>query len=96
MEATSKRGQWQEILETQKRSGISIAAFCRKEDLHQWQFYYWRKRLEVPDDGFVELVRPHPTGRRAGLSIRRGDLEIMVECDFDGPTLRKLLQTIEC
>jgi hypothetical protein len=41
-------------------------------------------------------VRPHPTGRRAGLSIRRGDLEIMVECDFDGPTLRKLLQTIEC
>ncbi len=36
---------WRERLERQKRSGISIAAFCRREGVSQPSFYQWRRRL---------------------------------------------------
>lgn len=36
---------WRERVEGQRRSGLSIAAFCRRERISQPSFYSWRKRL---------------------------------------------------
>jgi len=38
---------WQMVMETRKESGLSIAAFCKKEGISEAAFYYWRKKLIV-------------------------------------------------
>ena len=40
----------------QARSGLTIAAFCRKQGVALSTFHYWRHRKAAPADGdFVEL-----------------------------------------
>ena len=43
--AGAKEVLWRERLERQARSGLSIAAFCRREGLSPPSFYQWRRRL---------------------------------------------------
>jgi transposase-like protein len=45
------RAQWQRLLERAGRSPLSIAAFCRAEDVSTASFYSWRKRLGAPTPG---------------------------------------------
>ena len=40
---------WRERLERQRRSGLSVAAFCRRERVSQPSFYHWRKRLAAAE-----------------------------------------------
>ena len=36
---------WRERVKRQRNSGLSIAEFCRREEVSQASFYLWRKRL---------------------------------------------------
>jgi transposase-like protein len=44
-------GQWRQRLERQRASGLSIAAFCRKEGVSQAAFHAWKRRLRPRDAG---------------------------------------------
>lgn len=47
---------WQERIEAQRSSGLSITEFCRREGVHKAGFYAWRRRLmDASPEGFVEL-----------------------------------------
>ncbi len=51
---------WRERFGRQRRSGLSIAEFCRREDVASASFYAWRKRLKAdkansPQPRFVPL-----------------------------------------
>ena len=37
--------EWREIIERQPLSGLSIAAFCKRESVCEPSFYSWRSRL---------------------------------------------------
>ena len=39
---------WRLRLRRQAASGLSIAAFCRREDVSSASFYAWRRRLATP------------------------------------------------
>ena len=43
----SKLHQWATRLDRFRRSGKSLAQFCRDEDVSIPTFYYWRKRIEA-------------------------------------------------
>ena len=43
--AQRSRAQWQGLIERAARSPLSIAAFCRAEDVSTASFYSWRRRL---------------------------------------------------
>ena len=49
--------QWQDLIEQQARSGLSIAEFCRKKHLSASSFHRWRRILrhkrQLPD--FLEV-----------------------------------------
>ena len=47
---------WRLRLRRQAASGLSIAAFCRREDVCSASFYAWRRRLATPPPA----VRPDP------------------------------------
>ncbi|MDA1056115.1 MAG: hypothetical protein O3C40_37520 [Planctomycetota bacterium] len=42
----AKRSQWAERLRRQGKSGLSIAAFCRRHSVSETGFYYWKRRLK--------------------------------------------------
>lgn len=48
-----------ELVSRWLQSGLSMAVFCRREEIAYWKFLSWRKRLEELDSsegGFAELV----------------------------------------
>jgi putative transposase len=42
--------QWQQLIESQKRSGLSIAQYCQQHSLSASAFYTWRKRLSISNE----------------------------------------------
>lgn len=40
--------QWRERLERQRKSGLSIAEFCRQEGVSSVTFHTWRRKLRGP------------------------------------------------
>lgn len=40
-----KREAWQRRLARQRTSRLSVAEFCRQEDVSVQSFYYWKRRL---------------------------------------------------
>lgn len=54
-------GQWRERIERWRRSGLSVVAFCRQEQVSQASFFNWRKR-----------VSPRLAGTNRGLSRSSG------------------------
>ena len=48
-----------ELVSRWRQSGLSMAEFCRREDIVYWKFQSWRNRLAEMDEsegGFAELV----------------------------------------
>ena len=61
---------WRERLERQRRSGLSVAAFCRRERISQPSFYQWRKRLRAAERPlFVPVQVADDAAALAGLEI---------------------------
>jgi hypothetical protein len=52
--------QWRQRIGRQRASGLSVAAFCRKEDLSQAAFHRWKRKL-----------RPRRTAGRSSTAARR-------------------------
>lgn len=40
--------QWQQRIERQRASGLSVAEFCRQEHLSPHGFYVWKRKLRTP------------------------------------------------
>jgi transposase-like protein len=41
-----KEAFWRKMVREQKRSGVSIRAFCRERGAPESAFYFWRRELE--------------------------------------------------
>ncbi|UTZ37713.1 hypothetical protein HB763_14075 [Vibrio campbellii] len=47
MTREDKTQLWQERLQHQKNSDLTVAAWCEQNQIAQSQFYYWQKKLSV-------------------------------------------------
>ena len=85
---------WRQRIHRQASSGLSMAAFCRREGLSARLFYAWRGRLKARSDStsldrplFVPLCpdsRPQQAGPVSGLGIEM-ELPHEVRLRFDAP-----------
>jgi Transposase len=62
--------KWRELIRRWRRSSLSVAEFCRRQEIAQASFYQWRKRLESEEPGaeslrFVQLPTPAWTAAKA-------------------------------
>jgi hypothetical protein len=96
------RAKWQRIIRGHRGSGLSVAAFCRRERVPQSSFFAWKRRLasesgpafvEVRDDAVADEAQPADDtplelllGRDRRLVIRRG---------FDAQALREVVRALE-
>lgn len=39
--------QWAQLIEAQRRSPLTVVAFCRRRNIAKATFWYWRKRLAM-------------------------------------------------
>ena len=42
---TPRQLRWAKIVEEQKASGLTVRAFCRKRNLKESNFWYWRREI---------------------------------------------------
>lgn len=61
-----QRQFWHMAFEAHRESGLSVAAFCKKEGISEAAYYYWRRKLacgipkskEKSSPEFLEVVLP--------------------------------------
>jgi len=76
--------EWRRLLQKYERSGLSAAAFCRREKITRSAFTQWRKRMgreaaetwtpRVAD--FVELPIQQQPARQPAEPLGAGELEL--------------------
>ena len=85
---------WRQSIQRQTSSGLSMAAFCRREGLSARLFYAWRERLKArshsvpPEPPLFVPLHPDSHPRQAGLVLGRGvemELPQEVRLRFDAP-----------
>ena len=97
--ARSKAGQQRPIdpqvaklIEDQKRSGMSIAAFAKEHGVPVWKLYQAGRRRRRRRTDFVEVaVGPKAPAPPPLEVVLPGDLRVRIPPDFDETTLRRLL-----
>jgi transposase-like protein len=91
--------KWQRLIAEQRRSGNSVAAFCRERGVCAPQFFAWKKRLsEAAAPGFVavEVTEAPPASVGPAIEVRlSGGRSVMVEPGFDAVHLRAVLAALE-
>lgn len=84
-----RRAWWRGHVEGQSRSGLSLKAYCAEHGLKVWQWHYWRKALQGPQGGFVELA-----GVGGGLTLECAGCRIALGRGFDCELLRQVLAVL--
>ena len=94
MTIEERYAHWSNIIETQKTSGLSIAAYCRNQQIRSNDFYAWRRRIskrQITGQGFLELSPSVVSSSDTGIRIVFGNLCIEVQRHFDPATLRTVV-----
>ncbi len=94
--------QWRQIIDEQRRSGLTVAAYCRDRGIKDSAFYAWKRRLRspakpsgLPKPAFVEVTAPI-TGTAGTIEIRlRGERHLLARRGFDRELLIELVRTLE-
>jgi transposase-like protein len=101
MSGTTAESRWREVLERQRASGLSVAAFCRRHGLSAASLYAWRRRLSVaaPGPAFVEAKLtdvPAPAEAAGVVEVwLRGGRRVRVGSGFDPQLLKELVAALE-
>jgi hypothetical protein len=83
----AKRRQWTERLERHRRSGQSVAEFCRAEQISIPSFYQWkRKLLRSTNRKSAGRGGRHGRSRVAAAKFKR--LRIVPSCSIPAATIR--------
>jgi hypothetical protein len=96
-ERHNNQEQWKKRIEDWKSSGLSGAAWCRKEGATYCQFLYWKKRLfddsiqKMDSQSFIEIEDAADT---SGVEVMVGEFSIRVSKDFDSATLCKCVHAL--
>jgi hypothetical protein len=96
-----KEQQWRQWLERWQRSGLSAAAFCRRQGVAEGRFYAWRRILARRDAEQTAFVPVRVLAEPASLPDASLELvlpngrRLRVPRGFDAATLRQVLATLE-
>src|SRR5271170_6366050 len=93
----SARHKWEEIVQRQRASGLSVAAFCRREEIAAASFYYWKRRLtNAGAPVFVEakVVETPPPSNVITIRLR-GGRRLMVRPGVDRELLAEVVAVLE-
>jgi len=82
--------QWRELVERQRRSGLSIAAFSRQEGLVYQTFVRWCRKPLAPESSVHAGSSASPRSASATLSTMPSLLPEFVEIGVTEPAAREI------
>lgn len=89
----SASARWAQVIRRHESSGLSVAEFCRREDLSPPSFYAWRRRPTTAP-AFVELKVESQAAPAIELLVADGRSRVLVRRGFDRDLLRELLEAL--
>ena len=97
--------KWRDLIERQRASGLSAAAFCRRDGVAASSFFAWKRKLGFvrATPAFVEATvagTPPPPARSARSAGRvevrlRGGRRVRVGRGFDRDLLAEVVAALE-
>ncbi len=102
-EQLEKRRFWNEHIEAWKNSGLRQSEYCRRHQLKNHRFVYWKKKFARSKDTSVSLVEvslpkifQRPVQYRpTALKVAVGDkYKVEVEPGFDPLTFKQVIHTL--
>ena len=92
--------KWRKLVAQQRKSGQSVAAFCRERGLCAPHFFVWKKRLsQAGAEKFVEVkvaAAPEAVAHDSMIEVRLGNgRSLLVGRGFDASHVRALLAVME-
>lgn len=96
-----QRQFWQMVIETRQESGLSLAAFCKKEGISEAAYYYWRRKLaggmpkskEKSSPEFLEVVLPGSNAMALELVLVSGNT-LRINPGADNKILSRVLSAL--
>jgi hypothetical protein len=94
--------EWRLIIDGQRASGLTVAAYCRDRGIKDSAFYAWKRRLRSPAKSnrssapvFVEVKALKPSAVESIEICLRGERRLLVRRGFDRDLLIDLVRTLE-
>jgi transposase-like protein len=94
--------EWRQIIDGQRPSGMTVAAYCRDRGIKDNAFYAWKRRLRSPAKpnrlsapAFVEVTPPRAETASTIEICLRGERRLLVRLGFDPDLLTDLVRTLE-
>ena len=107
--SSEKQSQWQDLVERQADSGLSVRAFCEQEGVSENSLYFWRRELPKRKRRKKQVARGRPettaafdfvpvqvSGRSASMELVHPlGYQIRIDGRVDPVMLRQLLDILE-
>ncbi len=94
---SARQKKWTDVIRQQEQSGLSVAAFCRNQDIVEQSSYGWRKKLGGSHSVRFALVEAGAAGTndRAAIELvlASGD-RLRIAPGADAETLRTVLNVL--
>ena len=91
-----KHAHWSGVFSEWQDSGKSAVSYCRENNIPQWKFYYWKRRVLPSEEkkGFTRLSLSDSPESSSGLWIELASgIRLVIEKDFNSDTLHRVLAT---
>jgi transposase-like protein len=94
--------EWRQIIDGQRPSGLTVAAYCRNRGIKDSAFYAWKRRLRSAvksnrssAPAFVEVQPPKTPASGAIEICLSGERRLLVRRGFDHDLLIDLIHALE-
>ena len=107
--SAEKESQWQDLVERQAESGLSVRAFCEQEGVSEKSLYFWRRELpkrrrrkrqfargRTGTTAAPDFVPVQVSGSSASMELVHPlGYQIRIDGRVDAVVLRQLLDVLE-
>jgi hypothetical protein len=85
--------EWRAVIQEQRESGLSIAAWCRQQSIPYCRFSYWRDKIDAERIS-GRFVRLKDQPEKKPITICLGEYRVEIQEQFDDQTLTRCLCAI--
>ncbi len=107
--SAEKESQWQDLVDRQAESGLSVRAFCEQEGVSEKSLYFWRRELprrkrrkrqfargKSSTTTAIDFIPVQVSGLAAGMELVHPlGYQIRIDGRVDPVMLRQLLDILE-
>lgn len=85
---------WENRVAEFRASGMSVSAWCAKQQISECQLHYWLKKWRAPLEPIWVPVKINEHGADSVLAIRIGSATVEVRPGFNEELLKRVVNTL--